>query len=210
MSEAVDYFANHRLKLRFPWRLYHGPIVEALQQAIDRAPGPAVLNIGSGPFLEFDRLRTAGRQFTICDIDARAIDSARSLHGPKLHGADVLQPGAGLPYPTGKFDLAVAMDVIEHVAPPEPWLAEVVRVLRPGGALFLTTPNYASLSLRLLEHTALEAIARVQGFSRRGLHPTPLNPDSLRRLLLGAGCPDHEIQVISLGWVLAASARKPG
>ena len=29
MTEAVDYFSNHALKLRFPWRLYHGPIVPA-------------------------------------------------------------------------------------------------------------------------------------------------------------------------------------
>src|SRR5215213_5563727 len=105
MSEAVDYFSNHRLKLRFPWRLYHRPIVEGLQQAIDQSPGPEVLNVGSGPFLELSSLRTGDRQFTICDIDARAIESARTLHGSKLHGADVMQPGAGLPYANGRFDL---------------------------------------------------------------------------------------------------------
>ena len=74
MTEAVDYFSNHRLKLRFPWRLYHGPIVDARDRAVREAPGPSVLNVGSGPFFELDRLSGEGRRFTICDVDSRAIE----------------------------------------------------------------------------------------------------------------------------------------
>jgi hypothetical protein len=81
--------------------------------------------------------------------------------------------------------------------------------LRPGGQLFLTTPNYGSLSLSLLEKTVLEAIARVQGFTRRGLHPTPFDKPSLEAALYGAGARDVRIETISFGWVLAATARRP-
>jgi SAM-dependent methyltransferase len=209
MSEAVDYFSNHRLKLRFPWRLYHGPIVKALVREVQAAPGPAVLNVGSGPFFELDLLPATNRRFSICDIDARAIDIARQLHGQKLASADVIDAGAPLPYASESFDLVVAMDVIEHVAVPEPWLADLFRVVRHGGKLFLTTPNYASLSLNVIERTALELIARAQGFTRKGLHPTPLNPGRTRGLLANAGADEIDVRVISRGWVVSASARRP-
>jgi len=40
MQTEIDYFSNHRLKLRFPWRLYHAPIVAALERALRKAPVP--------------------------------------------------------------------------------------------------------------------------------------------------------------------------
>ena len=155
MAEAVDYFSNHSLKLRFPWSLYHQPIVEKLGSVVRSSPGPSVLNIGSGPFLELESLGKTDRKFTVCDIDERAIDMARELHGDKLAGADVVDPDKPLPYDDDTFDLAVSMDVVEHVPDPLPWLREAMRVIRPGGILFLTTPNYASHSLKLIEGTVL-------------------------------------------------------
>ncbi|MEW6434447.1 MAG: class I SAM-dependent methyltransferase [Myxococcota bacterium] len=206
MSEAVDYFSNHALKLRFPWRLYHQPIVEALQRAIAGAPGPDVLNVGSGPFLELSRLDTGPSRFTLCDIDARAIEVARELHGARLARTDVIPAGAPLPYPEASFDLVVSMDVIEHLGDPRPWLRELVRVLRPGGHLFLTTPNYGSMSLTILELTALELIARIQGFSRRHLHPTKFTAQRLRHQLAAEGLDRIIVTPIALGWVLSAFA----
>lgn len=208
MAEAVDYFSNHSLKLRFPWSLYHQPIVEKLASVVQSSPGPAVLNIGSGPFLELDSVKHTGRRFTICDIDERAVDMARELHGDLLVGADVIEAGAPLPYDDNTFDLAVSMDVVEHVPDPLPWLREAMRVVRPGGVLFLTTPNYQSSSLRLLESTVLEAIARVQGFSRNGLHPSKMTRSRISELLQRAGAVDIRVERISLGWVLAVTAHK--
>jgi 2-polyprenyl-6-hydroxyphenyl methylase/3-demethylubiquinone-9 3-methyltransferase len=206
--EAVDYFSNHKLKLRFPWSLYHRPIVDELSRAIAEAHGGRILNVGSGPFFELGELEARGARFTLCDIDPRAISLARTLHGSALDGADVIHAGRPLPYPDGAFDAVVSMDVVEHLEDPVPWLEDVLRVLAPGGLLFLTTPNYASRSLRVIENTVLEAIARLQGFSRKDLHPTKLNPDSLRGVIHRAGGRVSQVKPLGLGWVLAAYARK--
>jgi SAM-dependent methyltransferase len=208
MTEAVDYFSNHRLKLRFPWRLYHGPIVAALSRAVRSAPGPRILNLGSGPFFELDSIDVAGKELTLADIDPRAMELARKIHGERIVRADVIRAGEPLPYPNDHFHALVSMDVIEHVADPEPWLGEAFRVVMPGGLVFLTTPNYASRSLVAIERTALEAIARLQGFSRKDLHPSKLDAETLRSLLDHASARRVEIETIAFGWVLAARATK--
>lgn len=206
--EAVDYFANHQNKLRFPWSLYHGPIVRELSRVLRAHPGRDVLNVGSGPFFELAELRDAGARYSLCDVDPRAMTMARELYGDRLVRTDVIAPDAPLPYDAGSFDLVVSMDVIEHVKDPPPWLAELSRVLRPGGRLFLTTPNYGFSSLGLIERTVLEVIARRQGFSRRDLHPSKFSRSRLRRTLAEAGFEQVQVKQLALGWVLAASAVK--
>jgi SAM-dependent methyltransferase len=208
MREATDYFENHRHKLRFPWSLYHRPIVQAFEAALGRSKGPDVLNVGAGPFFELSRVDVRGRRLTVCDIDERAVELAKDLHGARLARADTVEPGAPLPYADGSFDLVVAMEVIEHLTEPLPWLRELVRVARPGAELLLTTPNYASASLVALENTALELVARRHGFTRANIHPTKFEAASLSLLLAEAGATRIEVGTCSFGWVLVARAKK--
>jgi SAM-dependent methyltransferase len=206
MSEQVDYFSNHRFKLRFPWRLYHQPIVRELESALSASVGGEVLNLGSGPFFELAALRELHKRFTLCDIDPRALTVAREIHGATLAGTDVVLPGEPLPYPDARFDAVVSMDVVEHLVDPLPWLRDALRVVKPGGLLFLTTPNYASRSLCTIENTALEVVARAQGFSRKELHPSKLDRSKLLSLLAQAGARNAVTKPISFGWVLSAYA----
>jgi len=47
----------------------------------------------------------------------------------------------GLPFPDGALDVVTMLAVIEHIRDPAPLLAEIHRVLAPGGRLIMTTPK---------------------------------------------------------------------
>ena len=57
-----------------------------------------------------------------------------------------------LQLPADHFDAVILFEVLEHLDDPLTYLLEARRVVRQGGALLLTTPNFNSLSRRLLGH----------------------------------------------------------
>jgi SAM-dependent methyltransferase len=52
--------------------------------------------------------------------------------------------GEHLPFVDGSFDLVLLSEVVEHLEAPHLSIREASRVLRPGGRLLVTTPNYRS------------------------------------------------------------------
>ena len=74
---------------------------------------------------------------------------ARAARARGVDAREVDLDRAPLPWSDGAFDAVVAAEVIEHVIDTDHLLAEIARVLRPGGALVITTPNLASLENRL-------------------------------------------------------------
>jgi SAM-dependent methyltransferase len=67
--------------------------------------------------------------------------------------SDTVRRGSltALPHEDAAFDNALCLDVLEHLSFPEqaPALAELFRVIRPGGELYVTVPNLAHLQSRL-------------------------------------------------------------
>ena len=52
--------------------------------------------------------------------------------------------GEQLPFTDGSFDFILLSEVVEHLEEPQMSIREASRVLRPGGRLLVTTPNYRS------------------------------------------------------------------
>jgi ubiquinone/menaquinone biosynthesis C-methylase UbiE len=48
-----------------------------------------------------------------------------------------------LPFSSSQADVIVCLEVIEHVVPAEQLISEMFRLLKPGGRLFLSTPNFS-------------------------------------------------------------------
>jgi SAM-dependent methyltransferase len=104
-----------------------------------------------------------------CDI-IRLRAGRYDLHLPVINGA-----GECLPFADASFDLAIAWDVVEHVQNPALLLAELARVLRPGGRVLLTVinrfayrdPHYHLPLLNWLPRSLAEAIIERRGRSKR-------------------------------------------
>lgn len=106
----------------------------------------------------------------------------------ELAAADVYYDGRRLPFTDASFDAVICSQVLEHVFTPGDFLAEIRRVLRPGGRLLLTTPfawdeheqphdfaRYSSFGLRALLAQA--------GFEVVGLHKTNADGRVLAQLV---------------------------
>ena len=111
----------------------------------------------------------AGKGAIVSGIDpaTKAIEAARTR--ANLMGQDIKYTtgiGEELPYKDGEFDTVVCVDVLEHVSDLTKVVAEITRVLRPGGFFLYDTIN-SNLIARLATITIAEDIL---GLLPRGTH----------------------------------------
>jgi SAM-dependent methyltransferase len=103
--------------------------------------GRSVLDAGCGSGYGFAIMREGGAgELTGVDVDPEAVAAARVQAEP--HGATVVEGDLlALDLPDDSFDAAVCFETIEHLRSPEQGLAELRRVVRPGGMLLVSSPN---------------------------------------------------------------------
>lgn len=115
---------------------------------------------------KFERYRSNGRILDVGCSTGDFLSHAKSkdweVYGSELaeHTAQIAQRRLNCEVRHGTFessnfeadffDIVTMWDVVEHVLEPKELVAEAFRILRPGGALVLFTPNYNSLTRRLI------------------------------------------------------------
>ena len=115
----------------------------------------------------FDRLRRMGAPAGARILDAPcgsgALVHALAQAGYEAFGTDVVPTasgllgerflrgdlGGGIQAADASFDLVLSVEGIEHLENPHAFLAEIRRVLKPGGQCVVTTPNIVSIRSRL-------------------------------------------------------------
>jgi SAM-dependent methyltransferase len=106
--------------------------------------GSHLLEVGCASGYYATAYARAGGRVTGIDISSAGVQTAARRAGEARVGdrcrfvkADMRK----LPFPDDEFDAVVMTEVLEHVREQRLALSEALRVLRPGGALFLTTPH---------------------------------------------------------------------
>ena len=97
---------------------------------------------------------------------------------PSLGGPIFVRAGIDLPFAPEAFDIVICNHVIEHVDRPAALLGEIQRVLRPGGVLYLATPNRrwplefhtGWFVLHWLPRSWFNAVLRRRGYCDERLH----------------------------------------
>lgn len=104
----------------------------------------SLLDVGCGDGVLMARVAPWFTRVAGVDADARAI----ALATEQLRGLPNCEPrrveGGELPFAARTFEVVTSADVIEHLTDPVEHLREIARVLEPGGALVLTTPQWKS------------------------------------------------------------------
>jgi SAM-dependent methyltransferase len=125
-SGAPRQFGNTEANLRF---------IDATGLATRSAE---MLEIGTGTGVLLHTLQARGCHVRGVELREELIEEARRWFGPlpidRVSGVE-------LPFPDASFDVVMSFDVFEHIPDSDAHLREVKRVLRPGGAYLIQTPN---------------------------------------------------------------------
>ncbi len=110
-------------------------------------PGASILDAGCGTGRNVVLLAGMGSSVIGIDVDTDALTVARDRCVEHETQADLMPADVrSLPFPSSSFDGVVSQNVLEHVPKnsQDQAVSEMVRVLRPGGVLFVQTPNRLS------------------------------------------------------------------
>ena len=185
MSKLITTLRSRLVKgRRNDWQTYHDLVARHLR------PGMRVLVIGCGrgdvapfPWEDFPYVRLTG-----LDPDPRAKEN------PFLDNFVCSHANEDWPIPGETADLALCRYVLEHVEKPARFLRNVHRVLKPGCAFILLTPNIrhplAMISRCLPCSVKQRLLAATKGVPKEHVFPTFYrmnSPPRLRRLAIDAG-----------------------
>jgi ubiquinone/menaquinone biosynthesis C-methylase UbiE len=111
-------------------------LADPLLDAAGVEAGSRVLDLATGPGYVAARAAERGASVVGVDVAPAMVQLAREMHpGLDFREAD----GEALPFEDGSFDAVVSNFVVPHLGRHERVVSELVRVLKPGGRLSLTT-----------------------------------------------------------------------
>jgi len=184
-----------------------------------------LLDIGCGAGNLLLAARKNGWEAQGLDVSPSAVKHVRELGFEVFKGE--LQAAQ---LPSQHFDVITAAEILEHLSEPRLLLQEVVRILRPGGLLWTTTPHARGLSARVLglkwrcvwppEHLqlfsarGLTALLRDVGFREVGVRTTGGNPFEILHAIGGKKdapkTQDEQFDRVLTGYQLNESLMKSG
>ncbi|QGY45337.1 methyltransferase domain-containing protein [Maribellus comscasis] len=110
-----------------------------------------ILDVGCGKAWVAKELCPRGCEVVSMDISLENTSEALKRYPFENHAA-VVADVFSLPFKENVFDYIVASEIIEHVADPAKFVENLIRVLKPGGSLIVTTPYKEKIRYSLCVH----------------------------------------------------------
>jgi len=132
-----DVILNYEQKLR----------ADAVLGFLNPEQKDEILEVGCGNGRDLLEIAKTGCKLTGIDISEEMLEGAKKQLAPlkqaqvNIMYADVTK----LDFKDNSFDKIIASEVLEHIPEFEKALAEMARVLKPGGELVVSTPNWLSM-----------------------------------------------------------------
>lgn len=176
---------SHRLyRLRLARYKAMAEAIGAYVQERDGAGRGAALNLldvgpGSGRSMAFLEVEGCAERlkFHGVDISERRLETIYKPERWQLKCADITKGSA---YSAEQFDICICEQVLEHLTHPEEVIAEMVRVLRPGGLMIVGVPTFPP-GVAQLRALGVAVLGRTFGY--KGGHVQTFTSGSFSRLL---------------------------
>ena len=152
-NEAAWYDAHYQQFQTAEWVCWYKFSVPCLKSILRPESKLVELGCGQGPLLRYLAREKLLAQESIYGIDQSrtAVDFVkRALPNAHLDTGDIYR----LSYPKNFFDVCLLMETIEHLEDPSLALKEIIGVLKPGGTLMLSYPNFARPDWRVFRWVA--------------------------------------------------------
>ncbi|MBW2566568.1 MAG: class I SAM-dependent methyltransferase [Deltaproteobacteria bacterium] len=178
-----------------------GRLIQELAYSVIREDWPKltekrILDVGAG----HGRL---AQKLALCEAKVTALDfkpSNAPVGKVKCVCHDLNQ--ATLPFETASFDILVSTEVLEHLKAPFCILTEMVRVLKPGGMLVLTMPNYWNIKYRVkylltghFQRPIMDDPSAKRGYlTGTAPHINSITYSTLRAVLMWEGCDNFSLR----------------
>lgn len=121
---------------------------------LDCQQGDLVLDVGCGRGVDLAEIASqVGSTGVVIGVDSseKMIAEARSVNSTEKNISFTCANGCNLPFPKNYFSSARTIRTLQHVENPEQVVAQMHRVVRPGGRLVILEPDWGQL---LIEDTA--------------------------------------------------------
>jgi 2-polyprenyl-3-methyl-5-hydroxy-6-metoxy-1,4-benzoquinol methylase len=141
-KDYADYYDARNLQER---PLVRARLAEVVASLEPYRQANRWLDIGSGAGTLMRAVADAGWQVEGTELSEGGATAVRAA-GFEVHVGDLSQ----IDLPPASFDVASLVEVVEHVGDPDALLRRVAELVRPGGAVYITTPNGRGISGRAL------------------------------------------------------------